>query len=578
METIIYKPLNSIWLKASVIGSIWASIEIVLGSFLHNLRIPLSGMILSFISVWLIISFLQLWKENGLIWRAGIICALMKSISPSAIILGPMIGILSEAILVELFIFIFGKNLVGYIIGGAFAVLSTILHKLLTLLILYGFDFIKILSDLYQFAMKQIDLEQVTPITLIIFISAVYAITGIAGAIIGYVTGIKYNKIKSHFVNRTEIELQSENQLFGQTTKESYSLLFLIINLVSIISILILLNTNFFIAASISSLLYIVFCILKYKNSLKRLKKISFWLSFIIITFAASFLRNGFSNGVFFSPDGLMIGIKMNARAIILVIGFASISVELKNPIIKSVLYNRGFANLYQSLSLAFSALPYLVADLSNQSQTNNKIKSNITHRILLSQAEMLLQIFEKEQSKRPSIIIITGDIHQGKTTFAQKIVIGLLEKKVEIAGFLSRGINENGLRRGFNLFDIESQKEYELCTNNKDESRIKSGQFYFNKETILKGAEILSPENLSLKQLVVIDEIGPLELSDKGWSSAIEKLVSASDIPQLWVVRKSILKKVVRKWNIGNAYIFDIEDNNAEETVSKINEIVLQK
>jgi hypothetical protein len=38
METIINKPLNSIWLKASVVGSIWASIEIILGSFLHNLR------------------------------------------------------------------------------------------------------------------------------------------------------------------------------------------------------------------------------------------------------------------------------------------------------------------------------------------------------------------------------------------------------------------------------------------------------------------------------------------------------------------------------------------------------------
>ena len=574
METIVYKPLNSIWLKASVVGSIWASIEIVLGSFLHNLRIPLSGMILSFISVWLLISFLQIWKESGLIWRAGIICALMKSISPSAIILGPMIGILSEAILIEIFIFVFGKNLIGYIIGGAFAVLSTILHKLITLLILYGFNFIKILSDLYQFAVKQIDLEQVSPMALIILISAVYFITGIAGAVTGYITGLKYYNTRSNFDDQPEIELQSKNQLFGQTTSQSYSLIFLMINLTSIISILILLNSNFFIAASISSLVYIVFCILKYKNSLKRLKKITFWLSFIVITFAASFLWNGFSNGAFFSISGLIIGIKMNARAIILVIGFASISVELKNPIIKSVLYSRGFANLYQSLSLAFSALPYLVANISNQGNTNKKIKVYITHSVLLSQAEMLLQIFEKEQSKRPSIIIITGDIHQGKTTFAKKIVMDLLERKVGIAGFLSIGINENGQRCGFNLVDIESQNEFELCTNKKDESRLKFGQFYFNKDSLLRGEEVLSPENLCNKQLIVIDEIGPLELSDKGWSSSIEKLVSTSKIPHLWVVRKSILKKVIRKWNIGNVYIFDIEDSNLQEAQMKINEI----
>lgn len=109
MELIASKPLKEIWLKASVLGSIWASIEILLGSFLHNLKIPFSGMILSLIGVWLIISFLQVWKERGLVWRAGIICALMKSISPSAIILGPMIGIFTEALLIEFFIFVLGK-------------------------------------------------------------------------------------------------------------------------------------------------------------------------------------------------------------------------------------------------------------------------------------------------------------------------------------------------------------------------------------------------------------------------------------------------------------------------------------
>jgi hypothetical protein len=160
MQIITNKPLSQTWLKASVVGSIWASIEIILGSFLHNLKIPLSGMILSFITVYLLISFLQVWKENGLIWRAGFICALMKSISPSALILGPMIGILTEALLVELFIFVFGKNLAGYMIGGAFAVLATLFQKLISLLILYGFDFIKILSDLYSFTVKQIKLEQ----------------------------------------------------------------------------------------------------------------------------------------------------------------------------------------------------------------------------------------------------------------------------------------------------------------------------------------------------------------------------------------------------------------------------------
>jgi len=34
------KPLPDIWLKAAMLGSLWASVEIILGSFLHNLHIP----------------------------------------------------------------------------------------------------------------------------------------------------------------------------------------------------------------------------------------------------------------------------------------------------------------------------------------------------------------------------------------------------------------------------------------------------------------------------------------------------------------------------------------------------------
>jgi len=574
METIIYKPLNSIWLKASVVGSIWASIEIILGSFLHNLRIPLSGMILSFIGVFILIAFIQVWKENGLIWRAGIICALMKSISPSALILGPMIGIFTEAILIELFISIFGKNLIGYLTGGAFAVLSTILHKLVSLLILYGFNFIKILSDLYKYAVKQIDLEQLSPVTLLSVITAVYIFIGLAGSFGGYLTGSKYLKSKKVGDRQPEIKLQSNNQLFSQTSKQNYSVLFLLINLLSIAGILFLMNSDFILATIIFSILYVGFCILNYKNSLKQLKKLSFWISFLIITFAAAFLWNGFSGGAFFSMNGLIVGLKMNARAIIMVIGFASISVELRNPLIKSVLYLRGFSNLYQSLSLAFSALPFFLSNLSMPGIKNKRI-SRTSFSSILSQAEALLDIFEKEDLLKPQVIIITGEIHQGKTTFTQRIITDLLEQKIRIAGFLSLGINENGTRTGFNLFDIESSEQTELCSTVKDECRINLGQYYFNNEAILRGNEILNTKNLSDIQLIVIDEVGPLELKGKGWSNAIENLTRSVAIPQLWVVRKSLAGKITRNWNIGNAYIFNITESGIQEVEIKLKEII---
>ena len=43
--------LDPLWQRAAVLGSLWAASEIVLGSFLHNLRVPFSGHSLTAIAI-----------------------------------------------------------------------------------------------------------------------------------------------------------------------------------------------------------------------------------------------------------------------------------------------------------------------------------------------------------------------------------------------------------------------------------------------------------------------------------------------------------------------------------------------
>ena len=149
------------------------------------------------------------------------------------------------------------------------------------------------------------------------------------------------------------------------------------------------------------------------------------------------------------------------------------------------------------------------------------------------------------------------------------------MKQNIRIAGFLSLGRIENDKRTGFDLYDIETKNYIELCSENKDENKLHFGHFYFNNAAFTMGKEILNPDKLTDKQLIVIDEIGPVELNGQGWSSSIENIARSIPVTQLWVVRKCIIKKITRRWNIGNIYIFDIKDTSVEEVENKIMEII---
>jgi len=576
MYHISHNPLKTIWLKAAVVGSLWASVEIIAGSFLHNLRIPFSGALLSFFGVYLLVASFQIWKEKGLIWRSGVICALMKSISPSAMILGPMIGILTEAIILEVVFFIFGKNLVSYILGGAFAVFSTLVHKVVSLLILYGFDFIAILDALYRFGVKQINLSQLSPLVVVIVITAVYLAAGMVAAILGYRSGIHYLRHRPGSREEMDFTLQQSGQLFPQNKDQHYSVLFLVLNLFAVVGSLLLINFDLTAAGLIFSAGYIGFCIIRYKRAMRRFKNSLLWIQFAVITLIASFLMSGLSGNAFFSLDGLMTGLKMIFRAIIVITGYAAISVELRNPLIRSIMVKKGFSSLYQSLGLAFSALPGIIASMPRSKEIFKK--SSLSFSILFRKAEIMLCLFEKEDSARPSIIIITGEIGEGKTTFTRKVVENLREDGFRIGGFFAIGMDENGKRAGFNLLDITTGIPVELCSIIRHENRLKTGQYFFNPEGLDKGNELLKMEKLEGKQLVVIDEVGPLEMNDRGWASSIATLCRVSSVPQLWIVRKSLAETVARKWNVGNVWIFDVKSDTDDQVTKRIMEILAEQ
>ena len=244
IESSNIEQLNLLWLRAAVLGSIWASSEIILGSFLHNLRIPFSGSFLSAMGVYLLTAFDVKWKQSGVIFRAGIICALMKSISPSAVIFGPMIAIVAESFLLSTSIKLFGRNIIGYGIGGALAVTWSLAHRILNMIIIYGTDVIKIYSNLYKYAAKVTALNLGSPMNLVLILFSMYCIIGFATEVFGMFAG---KKVVPTYLDVTPTDKENFLIWGNKSTYGKHSIVWLYIEIIVIASGLYILTSFDFI-------------------------------------------------------------------------------------------------------------------------------------------------------------------------------------------------------------------------------------------------------------------------------------------------------------------------------------------
>jgi nucleoside-triphosphatase THEP1 len=274
---------------------------------------------------------------------------------------------------------------------------------------------------------------------------------------------------------------------------------------------------------------------------------------------------NGFNSKNLFNPKGLTAGLLMSSRAILMITAFTAISFELRNPTVKAVLFKKGFSQLYVSLGLAFGVLPSLLAQIVKPKNIITSPVNQIAQ--VINYSDYLLQSFQNEVNRKKKLIIISGNPQQGKTTFLKTVISELQKDHITIDGIVAEGIDKEGKRLGFQVTHIKTGKTYPLATITPTPNFIKFGRFYFDTNVFKELNLLLKDVNASY---IVIDEIGPLELQGKGWATAIENLLD-TDIPMIWVVRKSILEKVTKNWHISHAQIFDIGKYASKKVVNAI-------
>ena len=554
------------WLKAAVVGSSWASFEIIVGSFLHNMRLPFAGMLLSAASVLLLTAFMQLWPQRGLLIRAGLVCALMKSVSPSALVFGPMIGITMEALIMEMVLWAAPKNLLLILLAGGLAVLWSLVQKILNLIVLYGLNLIQIADSLYSYLVKITGLHAFSLTELLWLAGGFYFLLGMSAAASGFYLGKSY--FNQQNMRQPEIVLSNDSGFTEPNQHPKPRAIILPLLLGAVIFILMLFNLKYYLVAVLSGLLFATGVLVRYRQALKRLAKPGVWIQFVLITLVASLLLEGVNNSNGFSGKGLLIGLEMVFRAVMLIFAFSALAVELRNPVLKALLHRHGFSKLYQASTLAFSALPALIAALPAWKTVAGSPRQVIWQ--VLGRSEQLLKQFDGNR-RNSFVLIITGEVHQGKTTFLAQLLQAMQARGIPTAGFLSKAVPcENG-KRAYELEFFPSGELQSLAVEEPREGWQTFRRYSFNPLAWEAGSKLLIEASTGKNTWLVLDELGPMEVEGLGWHKLTNRLLKLQHPKMIWVVRKNQLDAIIAEFKPENIRIVDIQLTTPSEVVSSL-------
>ncbi len=158
-------------------------------------------------------------------------------------------------------------------------------------------------------------------------------------------------------------------------------------------------------------------------------------------------------------------------------------------------------------------------------------------------------------------IFILTGPLHSGKTIQLKESVQKFKDQEIRVDGFLSPAVFEDQERIGYDLFDLNKEESIPLLRKRGDTSWQKIGPYFFVPSGLEEAQKVLSRARES--EICVVDEVGPLELTGKGFWPALDKVLFPPATTFLISVRESILADFLRLLRKIKNKVFDVREKD---------------
>jgi nucleoside-triphosphatase THEP1 len=167
-------------------------------------------------------------------------------------------------------------------------------------------------------------------------------------------------------------------------------------------------------------------------------------------------------------------------------------------------------------------------------------------------------------------VVVATGRPESGKTTAVQRLVNTLRSRGYSVRGILQPGRFEDGSKTGFAIHDLDTGEETDLAGLVERGEGDHGTRFRFAADGFALAERALA--KVQRGDILVVDELGPLELRGQGHSRAVQRALQVPGLAGVvLVVRSQLVPALLANLRVDDAAVVDVATRGGGERLLEI-------
>ena len=148
-------------------------------------------------------------------------------------------------------------------------------------------------------------------------------------------------------------------------------------------------------------------------------------------------------------------------------------------------------------------------------------------------------------------IVLLTGSISSGKTSFCLDLAQLAKKEGLDVAGMISPAVFVESQKIAIDALDLRSWERKRLADlRTSRKSELETQRWSFHPSTVQWGNQVLG--NALPCDLLIIDELGPIEFDrSEGWVEGFSAVDSRDYQLAVVVIRPSLVRSAKESWKL---------------------------